>query len=207
MQYADGGNLLQYLKGHFLELTWDDKLKFAYQITEGIKYLHDEDVLHQNLHSKNILIHRKEVKIILDIAKSTESDYLNEMIPYIDPKILDVRSYEYDKKSDIYSLGVLMWELSSGRPPFIYSETEKSLEIQLIISGHREELIPNTSNEYSDLYKSCWNPEPSERPSINQVFSKLGKVLYTQIKTNLKPEELINSIRNNYLAIVINIVI
>ncbi|UZO10542.1 uncharacterized protein OCT59_002123 [Rhizophagus irregularis] len=203
MQYADGGNLRKYLKNHFLKLTWNDKLKFAYQITEGIKYLHDEDVLHQNLHSKNILIHRKEIKIILDIAKSTESDYLNEMIPYIDPKILDDRSYEYDKKSDIYSLGVLIWEISSGRPPFIYSETEKSLEIQLIISGYREKSIPNTPNEYSDLYKSCWDPEPSERPSINQVFSKLGKMLYTQIKTNLKPEELIDSIRNNYLAILI----
>src|SRR5581483_10824440 len=118
MQHADGGNLRKYLKDHLSTLTWDDKIKLAYQITEGIKYLHDKDILHQNLHSKNIVIHRREAKIMLDIVKITENNYLdNEMISYIDPKLLENHTYEYDKKSDIYSLGVLMWELTSGYPP------------------------------------------------------------------------------------------
>src|SRR6266542_5171301 len=125
MQYADGGNLRQYLKNHFSTLTWNDKIKLAYQITEGIKYLHDKDVLHQKLNSKNVVVHQGEAKIILNIAESTEIDYLDvsdEIILYIDPKLLNEHSYEYDKKSDIYSLGVLMWELTSGHPPFINSE-------------------------------------------------------------------------------------
>ncbi|PKK67519.1 kinase-like protein [Rhizophagus irregularis] len=110
MQHANGGNLRQYLKDHFSKLTWDDKMKLAYQITEGIKFLHDADIIHQNLHPKNIVIHKKEAKIMLDIVKSIETDYLNnyEMISYIDPKFLENYSYELDKKSDIYSLGVLM---------------------------------------------------------------------------------------------------
>ncbi|CAB5200595.1 unnamed protein product [Rhizophagus irregularis] len=203
MQYADGGNLRQYLKYHFLELTWDDKLKFAYQITEGIKYLHDEDVFHQNLHSKNIVIHEKEAKIMLDITKSTMSDYLNEMIPYVDPKILKDQSYEYNKKSDIYSLGVLIWELSSGKPPFI-GESGNLLKYGLI-SGRREKPVPDTPDEYLKLYELCWDSEPSKRPSINQVFSKLGKILYSKIKKNLEPSELINLIENNHLTKIINI--
>ncbi|GES75235.1 kinase-like domain-containing protein [Rhizophagus clarus] len=173
MQYADGGNLRQYFKDHFTELTWDDKLNFAYQITEGTKYLHDEDVFHQNLHPKNILIHKNEAKILLNIVKSTGTNYLNvsdEIIPYIDPKLLENQSYEYDKKSDIYSLGVLMWELSSGYPPFINDKTENLLEIHLM-NDYREKPVLNTPNEYLELYKSCWNTEPNERPSINQVFS------------------------------------
>jgi serine/threonine protein kinase len=207
MQFADGGNLRQYLKEHFSELTWDDRLKFSYQIAEGIKYLHDEDIFHQKLHPKNVVIHKKEAKIILVIIKSTETDSLNvsdEMIPYVDPKLLENQSYEYDKKSDIYSLGVLMWELTSGYPPFTYSEIEDLLEIHLI-NGHRENPMPNTPNEYLDLYKSCWDPEPSERLSINQVFSKLGKMLYTQNKTNLDPSELIDFIKNNRLTKIIDI--
>src|SRR3954466_14118450 len=88
MQHADGGNLRQYFKNHFTKLTWDDKIKLAYQISEGINFLHNIDIIHQNLHSRNIVIHRKEAKIMLDIIKSTETDYLNdyEMISYIDPK-------------------------------------------------------------------------------------------------------------------------
>ncbi|CAB5347422.1 unnamed protein product [Rhizophagus irregularis] len=70
MQYADSGNLRQYLEQTFLELTWNDKIKLAYQITEGIKFLQGENILHRNLHSKNIVIHRGEAKIIgLTIAK------------------------------------------------------------------------------------------------------------------------------------------
>ncbi|CAB4400771.1 unnamed protein product [Rhizophagus irregularis] len=51
-QYADGGNLRNYLKENFSKLTWNDKIKLSYQITEGIKYLHGENILHRDLHSK-----------------------------------------------------------------------------------------------------------------------------------------------------------
>jgi serine/threonine protein kinase len=195
MQYVDGGNLRQYLKEHFSELSWDDKLKFAYQITEGIKYLHDDDVFHQSLHSKNILIHDKEAKIVFNIAK-----YDSE-ISYIDPKILKDVSYEYDKKSDIYSLGVLMWELTSGYPP----KTENISKSHIIDHGYRENRIPGTPREYLDLYESCWDPEPGERPPINQVFNKLGKMYYAQTKTNLEPSVLINMIKNNRITKIISI--
>lgn len=49
MQYADGGNLRNYLNNHFSDLNWKDhKIKLAYQITEGIKYLSKNIVMHQN---------------------------------------------------------------------------------------------------------------------------------------------------------------
>ncbi|CAB5347400.1 unnamed protein product [Rhizophagus irregularis] len=174
MQHADGGNLRQYLKDYFTELTWDDKIKLAYQITEGIKFLHDHvDITHQNLHPKNIVIHKKEAKIMLDIVKNIETDYLNdyEMISYIDPKFLENCSYELDKKSDIYSLGVLMWELSSGYPP-----NSENISTNHIIDGYRESRILGTPKEYSDLYESCWNSEPNIRPSVRQVFNKLEEM-------------------------------
>ncbi|PKY23168.1 kinase-like protein, partial [Rhizophagus irregularis] len=125
MEYADGGDLRKYLECNFTKLTWDDKFRLAYQIAEGIKYLHGENIFHRDLHSKNIVMHKGEAKIIdLGIAKSAETETnihsgVFGMIAYIDPKVLENCSYKYDEKSDIYSLGVLMWELSSGCPPFI----------------------------------------------------------------------------------------
>ncbi|PKY29476.1 kinase-like protein [Rhizophagus irregularis] len=189
MQYADGGNLRNYLKENFSILTWNDKIKLAYQITEGIKYLHGENILHRDLHSKNIVIHRGEAKIIdLGIAKSTETEtHLHSgvfgMVPYIDPKVLESGSYKYEKKSDIYSLGVLMWELSSGYPPFHDNEDLIVLKIRLI-EGIREDPISNTPCEYLKLYQSCWNSEPDARPSIEQVFNKLEEILNLQNNTN-----------------------
>src|ERR1700722_18616262 len=109
MQYADGGNLREYLERNFTALTWENKFKLAYQIAEGIKYLHGENILHRDLHSKNIVIHKGEAKIIdLGIAKSIETETnihsgVLGMLPYIDPKILGDYSCKYNKKSDIYS--------------------------------------------------------------------------------------------------------
>ncbi|GBB91011.1 hypothetical protein RclHR1_01810014 [Rhizophagus clarus] len=58
MEHADGGNLRQYLKHYFSKLTWDDKIRLAYQIAEGIKFLQGEKILHRDLHSGNIVIHQ-----------------------------------------------------------------------------------------------------------------------------------------------------
>jgi serine/threonine protein kinase len=194
MQYADGGDLRNYLQQHFPRLTWEDKIKLAYQITEGVNYLHGENILHRDLHSKNIVIHQGEAKIIdLGIAKSTETETdlhsgVFGMIPYIDPKLLENCSYKYDKKSDIYSLGVLMWELSSGYPPFNNNEDIKLLKINLIC-GAREIPIHGTPIEYLNLYKSCWDNIPEVRPSIKQVFNKLGKILNLQNDINYDDDD------------------
>ena len=49
MQYADGGDLENYLKNNFEKLTWNDKKKLAFQIADGLNYLHNENILHRDL--------------------------------------------------------------------------------------------------------------------------------------------------------------
>ncbi|CAB4445562.1 unnamed protein product [Rhizophagus irregularis] len=63
MQYANGGDLQNYLKKNFKNLTWNDKKKLAFQIADGLNYLHNENVLHRDLHSKNVVIHENNAKI------------------------------------------------------------------------------------------------------------------------------------------------
>ncbi|CAB5366780.1 unnamed protein product [Rhizophagus irregularis] len=63
MQYANSGDLQNYLKNNFKNLTWNDKEKLAFQIADGLNYLHYENILHRDLHSKNIVIHESNAKI------------------------------------------------------------------------------------------------------------------------------------------------
>ena len=49
MEYADSGTLRNYLNGHFNKLTWDDKLKLAFQLTSAVSCLHDEKIVHRDL--------------------------------------------------------------------------------------------------------------------------------------------------------------
>ena len=103
------------------------------------------------------------------------------MIPYVAPELLNfTHSSRFSKKSDIYSLGVLLWELSSGYPPFDdYSDNEffRPVLIHKIIKGGREVRISDTPPDYYELYIACWNGNPEKRPIIEDVYDKLNSML------------------------------
>ena len=108
-------------------------------------------------------MHRKDLKLAdfglskkIAEASSNTSKILGA-IPYVDPNKLKDESYELNKKSDIYSIGVIMWQISSGRRPFSYGTTATSTTcdaslIFSIVDGKREEIIEGTPIEYSDLF-------------------------------------------------------
>ena len=82
------------------------------------------------------------------------------IVPYADPKSFSnqAKIYSLNKKSDIYSVGVLLWEISSGRPPF-YNKGE-SYDIGLamdILQGFRETPVPNTPEDYVKIYTGKYN--------------------------------------------------
>ncbi|CAB5352826.1 unnamed protein product [Rhizophagus irregularis] len=87
--------------------------------------------------------------------------------------------------SDIYSVGVLLWELSSGKPPF-YNDGE-AYDIGLVVEilqGIREEPIPDTPEAYVALYTECWNKEPVLRPAISEVLDQLKAIIFSVDETN-----------------------
>ena len=76
------------------------------------------------------------------------------VIPYIDPKKFDQsQNYKLNKKSDVYSIGVLMWQISSGCEPFKNKGFGYGARLILfILNGNREEMIDGTPVEYNKLY-------------------------------------------------------
>ncbi|RIB14913.1 kinase-like domain-containing protein [Gigaspora rosea] len=122
LQHADDGTLREYLKSNFALLQWVDKLRIAKEIAFGLSFLHDNNIIHRDLHSKNILIHQGKSKIAgfgpsKQINKTLNS-VAHEMLAYVEPQCFTIPKYTRDKKSDIYSFGVILWEISSGSPPF-----------------------------------------------------------------------------------------
>ncbi|RGB22306.1 kinase-like domain-containing protein, partial [Rhizophagus diaphanus] len=183
LEYADSGTLETYLCKHFNELDWNDKYNLAFQLTKAVKWMHDHDIIHRDLHANNVLIHQTNIKLTdfglsRKISEASSNASIFGMIPYIDPKRLDSRNkyYKLNKKSDIYSIGVLMWQISSGKKPFHNEAYDVTLALG-ILCGKREKIIEGTPKKYSNLYKGCWEHEDRKRPSIKEVISKLRTMI------------------------------
>ncbi|RIB09510.1 kinase-like domain-containing protein [Gigaspora rosea] len=89
----------------------------AEEIAQGLLFLHTKNIVHGDLNSKNILVYNKQIKII-DFGMSKQINEVSTplcseikgMPAYIDPRCF--KDLKYDKKSDIFSLGVILWEIS-----------------------------------------------------------------------------------------------
>jgi serine/threonine protein kinase len=88
--------------------------------------------------------------------ESKTNSILFGMIPYIDPKKLNSSKCSLNKKSDVYSVGVLLWEISSCQPPF-KNVSHDFVLINKILNGLRERIIPGTPEDYIKLYTGKYN--------------------------------------------------
>ncbi|KAF0531744.1 kinase-like protein [Gigaspora margarita] len=189
LQYANKGNLRQYLESNFKSLQWDNKLRIAREIVSGLMFLHNENIIHRDLHSKNILIHDDQPQITdfglsqqINETSKTSNSVLNGMDQYIEPLCFKDKHYKRDKRSDIYSFGIILWEISSGKPPSFNP-------VFMIITGEKEEPIYGTPPQYIELYKKCWDNNPINRPDTKSILNKLNHLISneTSIKNNESP--------------------
>ena len=110
----------------------------------------------------------------------TSTPYIGNFgcVAYMEPERILNPKFPYTKSSDIYSLGVLMWEISSGYPPFEDSISKNDITAlaNAINKGVREVTTPDTPKEYEELYKTCWDQEPEKRPTINEVLEEFAEM-------------------------------
>ncbi|PKC62395.1 kinase-like protein, partial [Rhizophagus irregularis] len=125
--------------------------------------------------------------------KPLKSIYGN--LPYIAPEVIIGKEQTF--KSDIYSIAMLMWEVSSGQPPFNNYEHDYYLAMN-IVNGMRPKIVPGTPLEYKNLMKQCWDADPSKRPDNSYtLYNKVHEInLFYQNKSNESLIQLEES--NNY---------
>jgi serine/threonine protein kinase len=167
-------DLRKYIQQNHNQLTWKEKIRIAYKITSVLYYIHFEKAIHRDLHSGNVLFNQIDQSFDLsDLGFCGPADKpLNNIygnLPYIAPEVIVENKTTF--ASDIYSIGMLMWEISSGHPPFV-NKHNYDLAIK-IINGMRPRIIPGTPLAYKELMKQCWDADPTKRPDINILYRKI----------------------------------
>jgi serine/threonine protein kinase len=191
-------DLRNYLQQSQNQLSWKERIKIAYDIVLALSVIHLENAIHRDLHSGNILSFNINQKWYISdlgfcgpVDKSPEKVY--GKLPYIAPEVISAR--KTTKKSDVYSIAMLMWEISSGQPPFNNFENDCDLALK-IINGMRPKVMAGTPLKYENLMKQCWDADPSKRLDIDPLYDGIKELL--QSYQNMSNEELQQE-TNNYL--------
>jgi serine/threonine protein kinase len=133
--------------------------------------------MHRDFHSGNILRHNNQILIgdlgLSQPANNTSNNKIYGVIPYIAPEIF--KGVKFSKESDIYSFGMTMWELTTGCKPFSNVEHVTDL-IYEIIDGKRPEITNDTPKCNAKLMKRCWNSNPSNRPTMDEICDYIVKL-------------------------------
>ncbi|XP_033849285.3 mitogen-activated protein kinase kinase kinase 10-like [Acipenser ruthenus] len=184
MEYARGGGLNRALSGK--KVPPRVLVNWAVQIAKGMSYLHNETIvpiIHRDLKSSNILIleqlendelSNKTLKIT-DFGLAREWHRTTKMsaagtYAWMAPEVIKLSLFS--KSSDIWSFGVLLWELLTGEVP--YREID-ALAVAYGVAINKLTLpIPSTCPEpFARLLEECWSPDPHHRPSFSTILEQL----------------------------------
>jgi serine/threonine protein kinase len=103
---------------------------------------------------------------------------------YIAPEVH--RQKLYSKAADVYSFGIILWELTSCRTPFS-GVTRNSITLELeIIKGKRPNIVDGTPPAFAKLMQDCWHEDPNLRPNMEDVYKRIWSFSNSIIKGNRK---------------------
>ena len=191
MEYMSLGSLYKILHEDKLSLDWPDRLSIALQTAKSINYLHQlqDPIVHRDIKSLNILVERSYQGYIVKmcdfgLAKTrnetlTQTQLINALhctLPWTAPEALRLEGYS--DKSDIYSLGIVYWELATSKIP--YDGHHSELIRAFVLAGDRLNIPEMTPLHFSEVIRKCWSHNPNERPNSSHVIGLIEKCIEQQ---------------------------
>nr|XP_039258609.1 angiopoietin-1 receptor-like isoform X1 [Styela clava] len=194
-EYAPNGNLLQFLRksrhsgidGTYTTLTQNQLLQFALDVCEGMAYLSDKQLIHRDLAARNVLLSGNLTCKVADFGLSRgEGVYVKKTVARLPIRWMAIESLNYNvytTKSDVWSFGVLLWEIVSlGGTPYYGMSCAELYE--KLPQGYRMEQPLNCDSEVYKLMSQCWKNRPYDRPSFSQLCVALRRMIDARSSRN-----------------------
>uniref|UniRef100_A0A1I7Y6M6 Tyrosine-protein kinase n=1 Tax=Steinernema glaseri TaxID=37863 RepID=A0A1I7Y6M6_9BILA len=180
MEFVSGGSLDSFLKKGVGTVSPNTKAVMCYDAANGLAYLHEHGCIHRDVAARNCLVSRRTHQVkISDFGLSTKSrkhvlgPTERAPIRWLAPEVISTALYE--KPADIWSYGVLCWEVfADGEIPYKELNTV-DLRNKIQDPGFRLVMHDDTPRDVVRVVESCWNAHPRSRPSMRSVAEALQR--------------------------------
>ena len=209
MELIDGISLKQYMEKKGV-LNWKETLHFAIQICKALEHAHSRGLVHRDIKPHNIMVLKNGSIKVTDFGIARVMSKSNTLtkealgsVHYISPE--QAKGGRVDDRSDLYSLGTVMYEMITGRPPYD-GESPVAVAIQHINGGARmpSTLNPNIPGGLEQIIMKAMAHEPADRYASATAmlydmdeFRKLPSLLFDY---NLPPIDAVMKLQNNQTA-------
>ncbi|KAK8469329.1 hypothetical protein PHAVU_005G050300 [Phaseolus vulgaris] len=181
-EYMVDGSLRTVLLRKDRYLDRRKRLIIAMDAAFGMEYLHSKDIVHFDLKCDNLLVNLKDplrpiCKVgdfgLSKIKRNTlVSGGVRGTLPWMAPELLNGSSNKVSEKVDVFSFGIVLWEILTGEEP--YANMHYGAIIGGIVNNTLRPTIPSYCDlEWKTLMEQCWAPNPAVRPSFTEIARRL----------------------------------
>ncbi|KAG5175500.1 kinase-like domain-containing protein [Tribonema minus] len=180
MEYCSRGNLMMLLNDTAIDLPWPRRLRMCVDVAAGMRYLHTQNpvIIHRDLKSLNVLVDDNWVSKVTDFGLSrfkatSESEKMTGQAGtyhWMSPEVIN--SQHYTEKADVFSFGIIMWEVYTRSIPY---DGMQPVQVVAAVLGRRERpRIPATCPPIlAALIQQCWSHDPAVRPAFDEIHARL----------------------------------
>jgi serine/threonine protein kinase len=191
MEYCSRGSLFKVMKDEKLDFGWRRAISICKETTVGLFALHKSNIFHRDLKSLNLLVTQEwHIKVCdFGLSRFNTNDNMDTMkqmrgtFAYVDPEVYNSRPFV--AASDIYSLGIIFWEVANrvvtGKYAQPYSEYKHiQFDFQIVVQAAKSDLRPTIPPKcpppFTQLIQAVLHKTQEERPSLKQIEEALGSL-------------------------------
>ncbi|KAK1303427.1 Serine/threonine-protein kinase HT1 [Acorus calamus] len=178
-EFMSGGSVYDFLHKQKGSFKLPSLLKVAIDISKGMNYLHQNNIIHRDLKAANLLLDENEVVKVADFGVARVKAQTGVMTAetgtyrWMAPEVIEHKPY--DHKADVFSFGIVLWELLTGKLPYEYL-TPLQAAVGVVQKGLRPTIPKNTLPKLAELLEKCWQQDPTLRPDFSEIIENLKQI-------------------------------